>query len=240
MAEPAEVIKISRSVVLFDDLDPYHGLKEVEGFSDALNVEDQDDGTQVFQIVIAVNTSSKTSAQAYLHTIDIVNEQFLQRAHSVSSETIHKLVEVMVPPEPVSSTKLRQAKMLMKAKTAVLKSGDWVTASEVADLAQLSASNPSSQPSKWKREKRIFAITHNGTDYFPMYGLDEMRGYRPLSQLKDVIMVLESSKDSWQMAYWFMSNNSWLASKRPQDLLRSDPDRVIEAAREELSEISHG
>lgn len=240
MAEPAEVIKISRSVVLFDDLDQYHGLTEVEGLSDAVHVEQLDDGAQVFQIVIAVNSYSKTSAQAYLHTLDMVNEQFLQRAHSVSYETIQRLVEVMVPLEPVSSTKLHQAKMLMKAKTAVLKSGDWVTASEVADLAQLSASNPSSQPSKWKREKRIFAITHNGTDYFPMYGLDEMRGYRPLSQLKDVIKVLGSSKDSWQMAYWFMSNNSWLASKRPQDLLGSDPDRVIEAAREEVAEISHG
>ncbi|ANC84185.1 TPA: hypothetical protein ACNV18_000081 [Pseudomonas putida] len=240
MAEPAEVIKIRRSVVLFEGLDQNHGSEELECVSEPSLVKKLDDGAQTFQIVIAVNSTSKMSVQAYLHTLDMVNEQFLQRAHSVSSQTIQRLVEVMVPLEPVSSTKLHQAKMLMKAKTAVLMSGDWVTASEIASLAQLSASNPSSQPSKWKREKRIFAITHNGTDYFPMYGLDEMRGYRPLSQLKDVIMVLESAKDSWQMAYWFMSNNSWLASKRPQDLLRSDPGRVIEAAREEVSEISHG
>ncbi|EKT4478422.1 hypothetical protein QEL91_004149 [Pseudomonas putida] len=239
MAQPAEVMTISRSVVLSNDRD-YRALKEIEEFSEALHVEELDDTTQVFKIVIAVNTHSKTSAQAYLHTLDMLNEQFLHRAHSVSVETIHRLVEVMVPHEPVSSTKLHQAKMLMKAKTAVLDSGDWVTASEIAGLAQLSASNPSSQPSKWKREKRIFAITHNGTDYFPMYGLDETRGYRPLPQLKDVIMVLEPAKDAWQMAYWFMSDNSWLASKRPQDLLRSDPDRVIAAAREEVSEISHG
>lgn len=238
MAAPAEVIKISRSVVL--DLDQYQGLEELEGVSDALHIEEMQGEAQSFRIVIAVNSNSKTSAQAYLHTLDMVNQQFLRRAHSVSSETIQRLVEVMVPLEPISSTKLHQAQMLMKAKTAVLQSGDWVTASEIAGLAKLSASNPSSQPSKWKREKRIFAITHNGTDYFPLYGLDEARSYRPLSQLKDVIMVLESVKDTWQMAYWFMSENSWLASRRPLDLLRTDPDRVLEAAREEVSEISHG
>lgn len=146
----------------------------------------------------------------------------------------------MVPLEPISLLKRRQAKMLMKAKSTVLESGDWVTASEIAGLAQLSSSDLSSQSSKWKRDKRIFAVTHNGTDYFPMYGLDEARGYRPLPQLKDVIKALESAKDSWQMAYWFMSDNSRLASKRPQDLLRSDPGGVLEAALEEVSDISHG
>ncbi|MFJ3451087.1 hypothetical protein ACIPM0_23115 [Pseudomonas sichuanensis] len=240
MAEPAEVIKISRSVVLLDELDQYHGLEALEGGAEVHHIEELEGETQSFHIVIAVNSNSKTSAQAYLHTLDMVNQQFQRRARSVSCESIQRLVEVMVPLEPISSTKLHQAQMLMKAKTAVLESGDWVTASEIAGLAKLSASNPSSQPSKWKREKRIFAITHNGADYFPLYGLDEARSYRPLSQLKDVIMVLESAKDAWQMAYWFMSENSWLASKRPQDLLRTDPDRVLEAAREEVSEISHG
>lgn len=240
MAAPAEVIKISRSAVLFDELDQYHGLEALEGVAEAHDLEELEGETQSFHIVIAVNSNSKTSAQAYLHILDMVNQQFQRRAHSVSHESIQRLVEVMVPLEPISSTKLHQAQMLMKAKTAVLESGDWVTASEIAGLAKLSASNPSSQPSKWKREKRIFAITHNGTDYFPLYGLDEARSYRPLSQLKEVIMVLESAKDAWQMAYWFMSENSWLASKRPQDLLRTDPNRVLEAAREEVSEISHG
>ncbi|WP_153785378.1 hypothetical protein [Pseudomonas sp. EMN2] len=146
----------------------------------------------------------------------------------------------MAPLEPISSLERRQAEMLMKAKSTVLESGDWVTAPEIASLAQLSGRNLSSQPSEWILDKRIFAITHNGTDYFPMYGLDEACGYGPLSQLKDVMKVLESSKDSWQMAYWFMSDNSWLASKRPQDLLRFDPGSVLEAALEEVSEISHG
>lgn len=238
MAEPADVIHISRPVTrtinqVFE-LDVPVG--EISGSLETIDIE----GTSRTCIVISVRSNSEASIDALVHTLDLVGQQFQSRVEEVGRESIKRIVEVLVPAKPVSSTKLLQAKMLMKAKTAVLESGDWVTASEIADLAQLSASNPSSQPSKWKREKRIFAITHNGTDYFPLYGLDETRGYRPLSQLKDVIMVLESAKDAWQMAYWFMSNNSWLASKRPQDLLRSDPDRVLEAAREEVAEISHG
>ncbi len=42
------------------------------------------------------------------------------------------------------------------------------------------------------------------------------------------------------MAYWFRSDNSFLGGKRPQDLLASGPDRVIEAAMDEVQEIAHG
>ncbi|CAM3591042.1 hypothetical protein CCOS865_04026 [Pseudomonas reidholzensis] len=145
-----------------------------------------------------------------------------------------------MPKKPVTSTKLIQAQMHARAKAAVLQSGDWLTAVEVAGLAELSSTSPVFQSSDWVREKRVFAIRHDGVDYFPIYGLDETNGYRPLSQLKDVISVLEPMKDGWQMAYWFLSVNSWLGGTRPQDLLRSDVRRVIDAAGEEVSENTQG
>lgn len=55
-----------------------------------------------------------------------------------------------------------------------------------------------------------------------------------------VIEILAKNKDSWGMAYWFRSDNSFLGGKRPQDLLASEPERVIEAAMDEVQEISHG
>lgn len=42
------------------------------------------------------------------------------------------------------------------------------------------------------------------------------------------------------MAYWFRSDNRFLGGKRPQDLLASAPERVIEAAGDEVLGIAHG
>src|SRR3989344_3082421 len=123
---------------------------------------------------------------------------------------------------------------------AVLESGDWLTAAEVAQLAGLSPRNPSAQPNKWKKQGLIFAIPHNGVDYFPGYGLDREAGFRPLKALSKVIEAFAGHKDGWGMAYWFRSDNSFLGGKRTQDLLAIAPERVIEAALDEVQEVAHG
>jgi len=41
------------------------------------------------------------------------------------------------------------------------------------------------------------------------------------------------------MAYWFLSANSFLGGKRPQDLLRTRPKQVIKVAIDEVQAIAH-
>lgn len=100
--------------------------------------------------------------------------------------------------------------MLVAARKAVLASGDWLNAAELAQLAGLSPRNPSAQPNKWKKQGQIFAIHHNGVDYFPGYGLDPDNAFRPLKALAGILAVLAPHKDGWGMAYWFMSANGFL------------------------------
>jgi len=157
-----------------------------------------------------------------------------------SRAALERLAEALMPPAPVSPRILKEAAMLVKARKAVLDSGDWLNAAELAQLAQLSTANPSAQPNKWKRAGRIFAIHHNGVDYFPAYGLDKDNGFRPLKALTQVIDALNGYKDSWGMAFWFISANSFLGGKRPQDLLASHPEQVIAAARDEVQGVEHG
>lgn len=155
-------------------------------------------------------------------------------------ESIERLVDVLMPRTPPSPRLLKEAVMLVQARKAVLESGDWLTAAEVAQLAELSTRNPSAQPNKWKKQGQIFAINHGGVDYFPGYGLDRNAGFRPSKVMAKVIEILARNKDSWGMAYWFRSDNSFLGGKKPQDLLASEPERVIEAAMDEIQEIAHG
>ncbi|MFM9870747.1 hypothetical protein [Achromobacter xylosoxidans] len=155
-------------------------------------------------------------------------------------EALESLVEVLVPRAPPSPVQLKEAAMLAKARMAVLREGNWLTAAEIANLAGFSLSNPSAQPNKWKRDGLIFAIRHLGVDYFPDYGLDLEGGYRPLKAMANVIEVFGESKDGWGLAYWFASANSFLGGARPQDVLADQPQRVIAAAADEQQAVLHG
>jgi hypothetical protein len=150
-----------------------------------------------------------------------------------------KLVELLTPVEPLEPHLVIEAQMRAAAQTSVLESGDWLTSAQIAKLAGFSDSNPSAQPSKWKRDGLIFSIAHKGTDYFPGYGLDADDGYRPRAALATVLEVFKGRMSAWAIAIWFAALNSGLGGERPQDVLESDPERVIAAARDLFTEIDH-
>lgn len=130
--------------------------------------------------------------------------------------------------------------MAAEARKGVFESGDWLTAAQIAKMAGFSSNNPCSQPNKWKKDGLIFAVRHQGIDYFPGYALDPNAGYRPLKPLAAVLKIFGESKDDWGRAYWFASDNSFLGGRRPQDLLAEQPERVIAAAEDERQGVTHG
>ncbi|WP_246792992.1 hypothetical protein [Burkholderia perseverans] len=176
-------------------------------------------------------------AENMSHVATSMLELLLERQER---RVVELLAEAFVPPKPASPQLLKEAAMLSRARKAVLESGDWLTAAQLAELAGLSATNPSAQPNKWKKQGLIFAIHHKGVDYFPAYGLDRNADFRPLKALAEIVKEFDGHKDAWGMAFWFLSSNSFLGGKRPQDLLATSPDRVIAAASDELREVAHG
>jgi hypothetical protein len=174
------------------------------------------------------------------NVVNVTSSMFEVLRERHDQESLERLVEVLVPRTPPSPRLLKEAAMLVQARKAVLESGDWLTAADIAQLADLSTRNPSVQPNKWKKQGRIFAIHHGGVDYFPGYGLDRDASFRPLKPLAQVIEAFGGHKDAWGMAYWFRSDNSFLGGKRPQDLLAMAPERVIAAAQDEGQAIAHG
>lgn len=155
-----------------------------------------------------------------------------------SQVDLEALVNTLVPKAPPSPTRLLEAKMIANSRKAVLDTGCWLTAAQVAQVAGLSSTNPSAQPNKWKKNRWIFAIHHQGLDYFPSYGLDGEG--RPLKSMAEVLKVFGDRKDAWGLAYWFTAVNSFLGGKRPQDVLADDPARVIAAAEDEIEGVLHG
>ncbi|NEV00324.1 hypothetical protein FNJ47_32065 [Bradyrhizobium sp. UFLA 03-164] len=130
--------------------------------------------------------------------------------------------------------------MTAEARKAVLESGDWLTAAEIARLTGLSVHHPSAQPNKWRKEGQIFAIRHLNIDHFPRYALDPAVGYYPFKSMVQVLRTFQGKKDDWNLAYWFASVNSFLGGKRPQDVLATQPERVLKAAEDEVAGVLHG
>jgi hypothetical protein len=191
-------------------------------------------------IVLPVHRSDARQAGLLAQTLASV-ASFIETALGEQNEqTLKALVNAVLPKTPPTPAMLKEAAMLARSRKAVLEGTDWLTAAKLAELAGLSPTNPSTQPNKWKRERRIFAIHHNGVDYFPGYGLDPEAGWRPRKSLKSVLEVFGDDKDGWGLAYWFLSANSFLGGRRPQDVMATHPEQVIAAAQDEVAGVAHG
>jgi len=174
-------------------------------------------------------------------TVETLVKLTAGRLISRKREMLESLVNALMPAIAEPKSTLREAEMIAKARAEVLESTEWLTAVQVAELANLSAVNPNAQPTRWKREGRIFSIKPAGSvELFPAYGLDASGGFRPAKELAEVIKILADRKDGWGLAYWFASINSFLGGRRPQDVLATSPNEVIAAAVDEAEGVMHG
>ena len=72
---------------------------------------------------------------------------------------------------------------------------DWLTAEQVARRAGPDFGGLSVRPERWKQDGQIFSVRHGLGEYFPSYGLDPARQYRPIAALANVLRVFGDTKD---------------------------------------------
>lgn len=188
---------------------------------------------------VAVSFADDEQVAAAESVFQRVAEFLPQLIEQRQDDTLKKFVSIFLADVAPSKAAREQARMLIDAKTNILNSGDFLPAAEVAKLAGFSASNPSVQPNKWKRNRDIFAIQHGRDDYFPLYTLNP-DDHRPRRQMAEILRIFGDAKDGWGLAFWFAALNSFLNDERPQDVLAVDPDRVIAAAKDEMAGVQHG
>ena len=191
-------------------------------------------------VALTLKHGNKPAARALIATVANLVPLVSSIVEHRQVAMFRSIIEALVPDVPLPEHKLIEARMTAEARKRVLETGDWMTAAQVAKIAGFSASNPSAQPNKWKKDRQIFAVHHRGVDYFPGYALDASTDYRPTKGLAKVLEIFRGQKDDWGIAYWFASTNSFLGGKRPQDLLIGKPDRVVAAAEDEVAGVLHG
>ena len=134
-----------------------------------------------------------------------------------------------------------QTKMQERATERLLRSGDWITAEEIARLGNRSSRNAHALACSWMKRRLIFSIQHEGLRLYPSYALDPAAGYTPKAALRSLIAVLpDGDRAGWRMAFWFDCPNSYLDGRRPKDCLSGPQDELLIAARNEAQGIQHG
>lgn len=95
-------------------------------------------GDQLVMIRVAKEDSAKIES-TIRHIVDLMAAMKFEPER----EILQALVKAIAPATPPSPERLIELRMLAESRKAVLESGGWLKAKEVADLAQLSPTNAS-------------------------------------------------------------------------------------------------
>ena len=133
----------------------------------------------------------------------------------------------------------REAIFQSKAKSRVMATGDWLTWPELNVLLPALAEQLSAGALGYL-DGAIFSIDYEGVEYFPRFAIDACTLAIAAQGMQRVIAVLATRLNGWGIALWFESSNSYLGGKLPKDIIFSDPDAVVQAARYEIDGVLHG
>jgi hypothetical protein len=101
------------------------------------------------------------------------------------------------------------------------------TALQVAEESTSLATNRAAIASRWVAEKKIFGIDFEGQKRFPQF---QFQDGRPIPAVSKVIEAFPEHATGWDLAYFFVTPNSNLGKRKPYELLKEDPDRVVSLA----------
>jgi len=152
-------------------------------------------------------------------------------------ERLEQLVNILTQDVKIRELDVRHAQMQARAVQAVLEHGEWLTAEQIGELGGFSKSNLAAPANRWKQERKIFALPHQGQDRFPRYALDE--AYRPLPVIEAALEAL-GAISPWRIAAWFESTNAWLTNRRPRECVALEPEVVLQAAKHYRGSGTHG
>jgi hypothetical protein len=93
------------------------------------------------------------------------------------------------------------------------------------------AKNPYSLASRWRREGKIFSVSHMGKQLFPgfQFDPDTLNPHRIIAVVLSALPREDMS--DWEVALWWTADNGWLDGRRPVDLIDEDPDSVAAVAK---------
>ncbi|MDR3433483.1 MAG: integrase [Rouxiella aceris] len=184
------------------------------------------------------NKTVQVAMSAAMSAVLASMPEFAPRKRKVKEASLSQAVNEATDATDKQARAARNALRREQLNARILTDSVWLTARELSEKASFKNTNPSAGPNRWKAAGTIFALQLNGKDKYPQYALDE--GFRPIPVVKQVIALFGEKKTPWGLAIWFGSENSWLAGKKPKDVLATMPKQVLLAAQAEVEGGTHG
>ena len=184
------------------------------------------------------NKTVQVAMSAAMSAVLASMPEFAPRKRKVKEASLPQAVNEATDATDKQARAARNALRREQLNARILTDSVWLTARELSEKASFKNTNPSAGPNRWKAAGTIFALQLNGKDKYPQYALDE--GFRPIPVVKQVIALFGEKKTPWGLAIWFGSENSWLAGKKPKDVLATMPKQVLLAAQAEVEGGTHG
>ena len=184
------------------------------------------------------NKTVQVAMSAAMSAVLASMPEFAPRKRKVKEASLPQAVNEATDATDKQARAARNALRREQLNARILTESVWLTARELSEKASFKNTNPSAGPNRWKAAGTIFALQLNGKDKYPQYALDE--GFRPIPVVKQVIALFGEKKTPWGLAIWFGSENSWLAGKKPKDVLATMPKQVLLAAQADVEGGTHG
>lgn len=162
--------------------------------------------------------------------------QLIAASISRHKQSMDRLVTAMMEPAPVATPAAAwHAQRNAELRARFVREQPSLTSSQVAELAHSRAANRHALASRWRQEGRLISIGWQGQELYPafQFGPDA----RPLPAIAQVKEAFPPHASGWEQALWWTAPNSWLSGRRPLDLLKSDPNRVVQAARSHFESL---
>jgi hypothetical protein len=130
------------------------------------------------------------------------------------------------PHWPTANEESRRATMAQVYE----RTGGLARSDEVLFMLRRRTSQPLSMLARWIVDRRVVSFEWQAQRFLPMFQFDlgDMAIRRGTAA---VLAELAGTFDDWELAAWFAEPSAWLQGRIPVDVLGSDTQTVLDAAR---------
>ena len=190
-----------------------------------------DVGGQKGKTVLLVSCDDKKELQTIEAFISLLQERLAAR-QTTELERLIEILEVVMPalsvrPHPAV---VEQACRNVEFRVEFLRQYDALDAGQVNGRCRSKTDGAADLADEWRDDGKIFGVERQGRVLYPAFQFDG--DGRPKPVVAEVLQAL-GKRGPWQIASWFATPNGWLSDdRRPVDVMDTDPDAVVNAARE--------
>ncbi|MYH91255.1 MAG: hypothetical protein F4128_10815 [Gammaproteobacteria bacterium] len=176
---------------------------------------------------VLIGAASRQEAAAMCATATMAGRILGERRKELTERNIEVLVDLYLQGEAQADVDRELEQDNAELRAQYLREVPTFTAAEIHEFMHGSMlRNPSEPASRWRREKRVFAVRAGRAQLYPRF---QFVDGHPQPVIKEVLKRLPDDMSPWQIAFWFRSGNGWLDGRSPEEAL-GDEDGILMAA----------